>query len=390
MLGRLYAAGNGATQDYVEAHKWFNLAAARGHSHAAEARDALAQKMNSRQIGRAQRLARDWSAGGPGPDRGDGDRGAGDRGDSDRGDDDRGGRLSGPDLLAAVQQALNNLGYNAGPVDGQMGRKTRDAIRNYQNDNNLTVDGEPSRRLLRHMRGNTDDQAAAGDDRDDGIRQPAEDTPPAAQILLSDTFRDGDYTRNPRWEVSSGNFQVDSRVGLRTVQQTSAQQPAGSSTEEQLLNLVIGTVLEQATGQRQSSRPEYAEIHTALRIDNSFALEMQLLSGQADGHLAFGPYQGARDSGYRLVYSGGELALVRLSRAGSSVIESSRSPVSLEDGRAHTISWTRDNNAQMVVAIDGRRLLNVTDRGFNDDFSGFTIVNRSGDFAIRSVVIQGR
>jgi hypothetical protein len=36
-----------------------------------------------------------------------------------------------------------------------MGRKTTDAIRNYQSDNNLPVDGEPSRRLLRHMRDHT-------------------------------------------------------------------------------------------------------------------------------------------------------------------------------------------------------------------------------------------
>jgi peptidoglycan hydrolase-like protein with peptidoglycan-binding domain len=387
MLGRLYAAGNGTPQDFIEAHKWFNLAAARGHRHATEARDAVAENMNSRQIGRAQRLAGEWQ---PGSGSSSGNRRPGaapDRGDENDADRDSG--RGGPDLVAEVQQALNNLGYNAGPVDGQMGRKTTDAIRNYQSDNNLPVDGEPSRRLLRHMRDHT--QAAVSDERDgnDPVRPPQQDSEraPQRQILLSDSFRDGDYTRNPGWEVSAGRFDVDPRAGLVTVQQAAQQQTTGS-TEQQLLNLVIGTVLEQATGQRPGSQPDYAEIHTPLRIDNSFALELQISSHRDNGHLEFGPYQSGLDSGYRLVYSGNNLALVRLSRAGSSVIESSRRPVSLEGGQVHTVQWTRDSNADMVVAVDGRPLLQMNDRGFNDAFSGFSLVNRGGDYAIRSVVIQ--
>ena len=60
MLGRLNEAGNGTTQDFVQAHQWYNLAAARGHQHAAEARDALAERMTDRQVAEAQQAARDW------------------------------------------------------------------------------------------------------------------------------------------------------------------------------------------------------------------------------------------------------------------------------------------------------------------------------------------
>jgi TPR repeat protein len=46
-------------QDYVEAHKWFNLAADRGILNAAGNRDWLAKKMTPAQIAEAQRRARE-------------------------------------------------------------------------------------------------------------------------------------------------------------------------------------------------------------------------------------------------------------------------------------------------------------------------------------------
>jgi TPR repeat protein len=63
-LGLLYYWGHGvlqdSVQDYVEAHKWFNLAAARGNLSAADNRDWLAKKMTPDQLAEAQRLAREW------------------------------------------------------------------------------------------------------------------------------------------------------------------------------------------------------------------------------------------------------------------------------------------------------------------------------------------
>ena len=60
ILGVMYDKGQGVPQDYVQAHMWFNLAAAQGVKQAAEARDRLAPKMSSAQIEEAQRLAREW------------------------------------------------------------------------------------------------------------------------------------------------------------------------------------------------------------------------------------------------------------------------------------------------------------------------------------------
>ena len=59
-LGRLYLRGLGVLQNYVEAHKWFNLAASRGDAGALAERDSLAEKMTPAQVAEAQALARIW------------------------------------------------------------------------------------------------------------------------------------------------------------------------------------------------------------------------------------------------------------------------------------------------------------------------------------------
>ena len=62
-LGRLYQRGLGAPQDFVEAHKWLNLAASRGNAEAAGERDALAERMTPQQVAAAQGRASAWRPG---------------------------------------------------------------------------------------------------------------------------------------------------------------------------------------------------------------------------------------------------------------------------------------------------------------------------------------
>ena len=65
-LGVMYYTGLGVPQDYVEAHKWHNLAASRASTENrktfADARDALAEKMTPQQIVDAQQRATEWLA----------------------------------------------------------------------------------------------------------------------------------------------------------------------------------------------------------------------------------------------------------------------------------------------------------------------------------------
>jgi TPR repeat protein len=59
-LGMLYATGRDVAANLVVAHKWFNLAAARGNSSALNYRVEVAREMSFEQIAEAQKLAREW------------------------------------------------------------------------------------------------------------------------------------------------------------------------------------------------------------------------------------------------------------------------------------------------------------------------------------------
>ncbi|WP_417701860.1 tetratricopeptide repeat protein [Pseudophaeobacter sp.] len=61
-LGRLYIQGEGVSQDYVQAHKWLNIAAAGGSSAALEMRATLADLMTPEQVAEAQTQVRDFFA----------------------------------------------------------------------------------------------------------------------------------------------------------------------------------------------------------------------------------------------------------------------------------------------------------------------------------------
>ena len=58
-LGLFYSTGKGVPLDYVEAHKWLNLAA-RSVAEAKALRAELAHDMSPREIAEAQRQAREW------------------------------------------------------------------------------------------------------------------------------------------------------------------------------------------------------------------------------------------------------------------------------------------------------------------------------------------
>ena len=59
-LGMRYSIGRDVAADYVEAHKWFNLAAMRGDRSAVAYRQELAEEMSAAEVATAQRAARDY------------------------------------------------------------------------------------------------------------------------------------------------------------------------------------------------------------------------------------------------------------------------------------------------------------------------------------------
>lgn len=59
-IGLLYQRGVGYPRNYVRAHVWFNLSAAKGVAEAAAARDAVEKVMTTQQRAEAEQLAIDW------------------------------------------------------------------------------------------------------------------------------------------------------------------------------------------------------------------------------------------------------------------------------------------------------------------------------------------
>ena len=55
-------------------------------------------------------------------------------------------------VVMVLQKRLNELGYDAGPADGQMGPKTRAAIRSYQKKSGVTPDGRLTASLMERIR----------------------------------------------------------------------------------------------------------------------------------------------------------------------------------------------------------------------------------------------
>ena len=232
--------------------------------------------------------------------------------------------------------------------------------------------------------------------------------------LFSDDFSGRGPQPDAPWQVTAGEFLIDWRYGLRSVVEAPAPVPQRAETkssEKQAMKQLFGQLLQQTLRGQQGgqsaeeppppSGPGFAAAIAPVKVTNAFALRVDLTSRVVQGvpgaRLEFGPYQGADASaGYRLAYSPGptggapSLALLRLSsRGGISTIELYDQPLELEDGNSHVIEWTRDGRGHMVVRVDGTEVINVTDRSFRDPFDGVALVNSGGDYALRSITVDG-
>ena len=65
----------------------------------------------------------------------------------------RGDRQLSPGQSRDMQRLLKRLGYDVGEVDGKLGEKARDALRDWQGKHGLPADGYPTPRLLEKLRG---------------------------------------------------------------------------------------------------------------------------------------------------------------------------------------------------------------------------------------------
>ena len=136
-LGRLYMQGLGAPQNYVQAHRWFNLAASRGEAEAVTERDALAGRMAPEQVAKAQDQAAAWQ---PEPAKAPATSAA--RGSAGP---------PPPKAIREAQQLLAVLGYEP-DSDGQWGERTAQAYQAFVRDANLPKTDTLTPSALKTMR----------------------------------------------------------------------------------------------------------------------------------------------------------------------------------------------------------------------------------------------
>ena len=218
--------------------------------------------------------------------------------------------------------------------------------------------------------------------------------------LLHDDFRDGDYTSNPRWIVSNGDFRVTRDSALRSVfdprPQTRRLSDRRGNPAIEILQGILWGGSGQERGETQTSLQSGAEIYTRIPISNAFAAKLQLrFRNEPDtgNQLEFGPYQGdERDLGYRLAYESGKVpsfTLLRSAPGRSAVVEIYDRGVNVEDGKAHMVEWRRGNDGEMVVLLDEKEIIRTVDRAHSDSFDGFTLINKGGVYELKEISIFG-
>lgn len=232
---------------------------------------------------------------------------------------------------------------------------------------------------------------------------------PWRDTLVTEDFSDGNFHQDPAWQVRSGRFWVDGRLGLRSRStQELSREPAAPqqpARNEDIGKALLGALLQGALNNnrqnapdpepQQESRYQPAEIQLPLAIPNVFAAEVELSVHNApseEGQVELGIFQAADgNSGYMLVlYTGRRASIELLSRRSgrSSVID--RVDIDdISDGNSHQLQWRRDGNGQIEVLLDDKQLIRARDQSFRYPFKQFSVTNRSGDFAVANVTIYG-
>jgi localization factor PodJL len=127
-IGEAFERGLGVPAAPVEAYAWYALAAEAGVGAAEARREALLQSFTAAERSAAEARAASLAASlvaSTGPNR---------------------------HLVAEIQRLLRMQGYDAGLDDGFRGGRTVEAIRRYQHDKGLAVDGNPTEELLVSLR----------------------------------------------------------------------------------------------------------------------------------------------------------------------------------------------------------------------------------------------
>ena len=132
--------------------------------------------------------------------------------------------------VRSVQQALNNLGYDAGPVDGALGPKTRGAIRAFQVAEGLTVDGNVDAELLEELGVAA---SATPDDDDDDDATTDQGTSEWVRLEIERELVEHNYAAGP----VDGVIDTQARAAISAFQRDAGLQANGQASAALLESL---------------------------------------------------------------------------------------------------------------------------------------------------------
>jgi localization factor PodJL len=135
-LGILTEHGLGARKNLMEAYKWFALAARSGDAEAIKRRDLVKLQMPAEAVAITDKTVASWRPASVNAE-------ANDVTEQPTWHE---AAATSPnrELVSRTQGLLNKLGYDVGAPDGELGDRTRDAIRKFQQRNGLDETGEVS------------------------------------------------------------------------------------------------------------------------------------------------------------------------------------------------------------------------------------------------------
>jgi peptidoglycan hydrolase-like protein with peptidoglycan-binding domain len=154
-LGTLYETGTGVPRDLVAAYNWYNRSA--GNVPLGETRDRLMKHRDrvAAQLSPGQLAAAETA---PVPDaeapaEADSDSSEGQSEGASPPPDEPGGQDASNPRIAEIQRRLEARGFDPGPIDGRMGRRTVASLSVFQAAHGLAITGQPDEPTLRKLFG---------------------------------------------------------------------------------------------------------------------------------------------------------------------------------------------------------------------------------------------
>lgn len=227
-------------------------------------------------------------------------------------------------------------------------------------------------------------------------------------VLMDHQFDSKGSLPKAPWEVRQGEMKMDWSRGLRS--RVEAKTEAKPKSDEERVGELVGSLLGRALGGKDSQQggttapdPTTPALAVAeIPVTNAFRLQAEItrraLAGDAEGGLELGVAQ-ASSAGYRLVLvpqgetgteTGATVTLYAVSSRGTQrVVHSADYAGPLTDDQPLQVTLARRANGLMSAALGETELFSVTDNSFSDAFSGVTIANRGGDYAVKRVTLRG-